>query len=541
MVGTPAFMSPEQISTGDASAASDVFSLGGVLVYAATGSGPFSEGDPASLLYRVMYGEPQLDGVPGSLRALVAACLDKDPAKRPELSKVLDALAPGDPAALVSMALRQDVAARQQEATALASMPVTAPPPLPRVKEPGRRHALKLAAVAAVGVVGAGAGTAAWAMSRPTPKKAKPAPRVTGLVSAPPPVWDAVWPPNFADRSGLSVALAGDMVVWRGRSGIVGMDAASGEQRWAFEKKTGDTFGPGYRVFGNTVVALSAEGLLKPHDQGPPAVYLIDAASGVPRQVPLPGDIDKPSDAFGIIGGTVFVSAALPGDSDRKTALAVDAASGRVLWSYPTGGKDVFGIADGVALYLCTASKVIALDPAGGRPRWSYTWYTGPTPKSTAYPLVLGDGMLYFCATGSSSLQAIRTQNGTPAWKKDLVQRPVTTVGANVITVGDNGFHAYDQATGAARWQQTTSPASIDDLFGSTAGSARLLAAEFADETRLSDDARQGGFYVAATGGGPSWAHWGPTYFNTGWSLATSDTSVFATDSRRLYCFRGGA
>jgi hypothetical protein len=83
MFGTPGYMSPEQAEGKPASPASDVFALGCVIVYAATGSPPFGEGTPASVLYRVVYSEPALDGLSPWLREVVAGCLAKDAAARP--------------------------------------------------------------------------------------------------------------------------------------------------------------------------------------------------------------------------------------------------------------------------------------------------------------------------------------------------------------------------------------------------------------------------------------------------------------------------
>ncbi len=84
VVGTPGYMSPEQAEGMPAGPASDVFSLGCVLAYAATGSAPFGGGSAASVLYRVVTGQPDLTGVAGTLREAISACLAKDPARRPD-------------------------------------------------------------------------------------------------------------------------------------------------------------------------------------------------------------------------------------------------------------------------------------------------------------------------------------------------------------------------------------------------------------------------------------------------------------------------
>ncbi len=71
--------------------AADVFALGSVIAYAATGAAPFGGGEPIAVAYRVVHADPDLSRVPGPLRDLVAACLAKDPADRPPLSGLLSA------------------------------------------------------------------------------------------------------------------------------------------------------------------------------------------------------------------------------------------------------------------------------------------------------------------------------------------------------------------------------------------------------------------------------------------------------------------
>ncbi|MFG2882109.1 protein kinase [Streptomyces sp. NPDC048297] len=101
-VGSPGYMSPEQILGKGVTGAADVFSLGAVLAYAATGEPPFPGDSSAALLYKVVHEEPELDGLSGDLREVAAACLAKDPAARPAPGQVARRLAPEGAARLVS-------------------------------------------------------------------------------------------------------------------------------------------------------------------------------------------------------------------------------------------------------------------------------------------------------------------------------------------------------------------------------------------------------------------------------------------------------
>lgn len=144
VVGSPGFMSPEQAQGLQVSAASDVFSLGAVLAFAATGTDPFGIGAASALLYRVVHAEPALDGIPAGLRYVISACLSKNPAERPApavLLTMMAAVGNGQPVPAVSV-----VRAASPAAAAGARYSATEPP--------GQRAALPDRGLAATAVTG---------------------------------------------------------------------------------------------------------------------------------------------------------------------------------------------------------------------------------------------------------------------------------------------------------------------------------------------------------------------------------------------------
>ncbi|MBT2229462.1 serine/threonine-protein kinase [Nonomuraea sp. NEAU-A123] len=141
IVGTPAYMAPEQLAGAPLGPAVDVFAWASVIVFAATGSPPFGEDSLPAVINRILHNEPQLGDLPQPLRAIVLGCLAKDPAHRPTMREVLLRLLGGQAPRL------PDGAGGHASSTV-----------------PGRRRGNRTAVIASVSGVGAlaVAGAVAW-------------------------------------------------------------------------------------------------------------------------------------------------------------------------------------------------------------------------------------------------------------------------------------------------------------------------------------------------------------------------------------------
>ncbi|MFI6463570.1 bifunctional serine/threonine-protein kinase/ABC transporter substrate-binding protein [Streptomyces sp. NPDC050538] len=172
VVGTPGYLSPEQTRSrgGEVGPASDLFSLGCVLAYAATGRRPFGTGEAPAVLYRTVH-EPHdptgLAQLPPPLRSVIDGCLAKDPALRPTAAQVHSALTENGPSAApdwLPPAVLRLVAERS--AGALDPPPRTAGPAVPDplntpvAQGVSRRRVLAIGGSAAAVLAASGTGAA---------------------------------------------------------------------------------------------------------------------------------------------------------------------------------------------------------------------------------------------------------------------------------------------------------------------------------------------------------------------------------------------
>ncbi|MEW2288319.1 protein kinase [Streptomyces sp. NPDC047841] len=162
MTGTPGWISPEYYRTGAAGPEGDMFAWGALVAYAATGRLPFGTGAPDVVAFRVMSGDPDLDGVPEELREVVESALSKEPADR-----ISAASAAQECSRLLASQATQVLAGDDGPAPTRAGELVTAVWEIPTVDDPAwhapsppsRRRTVTTVLVAAA-VIGALAGGA---------------------------------------------------------------------------------------------------------------------------------------------------------------------------------------------------------------------------------------------------------------------------------------------------------------------------------------------------------------------------------------------
>jgi eukaryotic-like serine/threonine-protein kinase len=416
--GTPAFMSPEQAGGGELSTASDVFSLGGVLVFAATGTGPFGTAPPVALLRRVLTAPPDLGALDEPLREVAALCLRRDPAARPTPAQVVERLEPVArerpgwlPASVTTVV------------TDSATREVTSPVPEARRRLSRRR--LLLGGTALIGV-----GVAAGLFTR----WRAPAPAVR-------------W--SYAASGGVGWLAVDAGTVFVGTDNdVAALDLATGQSRWSHQNLAVW----GLEAAGSVV--LAGRSVLDARTGGALGELVDLAISGAYAVRP------------DVIVGYVEES---PDRGDASFHLgAFDPVSRASRWRSPSlgpttcSGQDVL-LSDDVALLLSCDATDLAFDLATGAQLW--TWpvgdeYRGVAASGTNFyraqfdpgrgPLTDGGYRL----TGITTIDAVDARSQARLWSAELEgeARSIRTFAGQLYAVDSSQVHAYDGADGTAQW-----------------------------------------------------------------------------------------
>jgi serine/threonine protein kinase/outer membrane protein assembly factor BamB len=493
-VGTPAYMSPEQArDSRSVTGASDVFSLGSLVVFCATGHPPYRGSNPVETVFQLLRDQPDLSGLPVELVDLVRACMRPTPEHRPTPAQIQAELAPhlfsredasgeaGDwlpPAALdlieAKRSSRRPVSqppARPQPPVLLPAQPVgppLSPPPVPQ----SQALSPSPAPIGALGPVGpvseaevatervrphrrpvpgdvggdgeirlAGAHVPIGPGPRAEPAAPSAAPAGTDWVrrssapSAAPPQPATRWRPwRFRMSNDVwGTPVVADGTLFASSFEVHALDIGSGERRW----KTRDVA---------WALAVDAG---RVHAADGPHLYTVDAADGTERwRHSLDGWVYSLDAADGVLccgvrGGGVQLRAA---------------ATGAELWRADDAQQEYENPQSGPALiagsaYYQGGGRLHCVDPLGGGVRWAVP-LGGEVPSR---PVERG-GVLY--VTSGQRVHALDAATGAERWRFDapVVLCPPPAVDGRAVYVADylGTLYALDAATGHGLWRAAT-------------------------------------------------------------------------------------
>ncbi|HWM36934.1 MAG TPA: PQQ-binding-like beta-propeller repeat protein, partial [Streptomyces sp.] len=490
--GTPAFMSPEQAAGGEHAPAGDVFALAGVLVFAATGQGPFGWGQPADLLYRVRYTEPDLSGVPAELAAVLARALDKDPAARPTTGQLAARLHDGNGefADHLTVPLLTEIGRRATEVwqftPARLPAPAEAPPePVTNAPQsgPSRRGMLMMSGGSALAAAAGVGAWAWWGMGGAAYKKPTPGPSVSAREAE---KRDSEWQVQVGGNpddltAPVAPLIAGDLVTVVGGQGLNGVDAEGGALKWRSEEleRTWQVGSDGRRLY-RIVEPADAEGNAGKPGGFPLLLSTVDLGSGKANK-----PFAEIEDVNGVIymnqllcaaDGVLYVAAGQGKesteflDSQSWKLLAVDAESGKKRWSKPlksrAQGKDrlLFLSAAAVGDRLVTLREedngkvsIVTRDAGTGAAVWVEPLDV-PKRDLDRDPLTADGDHLY---VGGSRLRALRLSNGGEAWSaaprgsgSGRFGLPSVKDGVVYAVEKGRGLVALDAGNGKRKWTE---------------------------------------------------------------------------------------
>jgi outer membrane protein assembly factor BamB len=413
VIGTPSFMSPEQIGGGPVGPPSDVFSFGAVLAFAATGKPPFGEGATLlTTLYRVLDVDTDLSLIPERwLRDVVAACLRRDAEDRPSAAEILRLL--GEQAAastwlpepLASEIDRRAARARRwgdAETVKLELLVAEPRPPEPRPalgvnpgmsRQVGRRSVL--VGGAALAAAAGGFAVQRWAGGRPLPAS------VAG---------------GGGSRPASLASGGGSQAPGGSRSG----PPSRGVVRWRV--KVSDYYPDAVFTIGRIVLARTSEERL----------YALDAETGRTLWQ------HRASLGGAVVGNSVFQVQ----KAESRLALLVP-RTGAQLWSSPTDTP--IRIATSGSLVCYGGDRIRALSLADGRSRWT-------TGVDASAGLAVTGGTLL--AAGKTRLAGLALGTGQVRWRRAMDSAGYLSAGGGLAFVVDRNWtlHAVRADNGIATW-----------------------------------------------------------------------------------------
>ncbi|MEV6114078.1 protein kinase [Streptomyces sp. NPDC052109] len=484
-VGTPAFMSPEQATGQEHDAAGDVFALAGVLVYAATGRGPFGNGQAADLLYRVRYAEADLSGVPAALAPALAQCLVKDPAERPTTAEFAARLhdGTGDFADHLPHALIADIGRRASDVWRLVPQRLPAPAPGPEIaagapaagRRPSRRGFLALGGALAVA---AAAGGGAWWWQKRTPARgggttAKVSARRTRNIE---PLWTYTFGTVLQADLGAVVprAVGGTIVVPTG-GGTQGVSPASGARKWDsyFEESSWQTLVADGRLYRLSIGEETDDGigsavtLQTVNPENGKTIKTLARFAGTNDELPTHQLLCVTNGvAYVVAGEGKYDGGGTFSAGETSTLRAADIETGKLLWSKPLPVRFElsttlhFLAAKAVGSRLVTLQQVtdetvhvVVRAAATGVVLWERP-YGIDDPDILRGGIAADSDHLYL---GGSRLCALRLSDGAVAWKTSTEQAygPPELRADTLYTVGDGaGLTAVDARSGKTLWTE---------------------------------------------------------------------------------------
>ncbi|PHQ48964.1 hypothetical protein BLA24_22930 [Streptomyces cinnamoneus] len=537
---TPGYGAPEQALGRRVGPPGDVFSLGAVLAYAASGRRAYAGTNVAAVQYRVVHGEPDLDALSAPVRALVEPCLAKDPADRPLPAQIIAAMAPPKGAERVWRrgALAADIARRETEARRLATLPATTAP-LGASSPPSRRgFVTALARGGGVALVAGGVGAAWWTWrsrkgkgpGRPLEAEGTPRPQPWDAErlpssryqdgTAPRPLWGPVDGP-----SGLPIAPLplGDVVVTHSARGPVALSVTDGQVKWQGKS---DSFTALTPVGDELLVSATLVGKL----------VAFETSTGAERwslDLTARGTVAADAD-------TVYFAAGEAGQAahgDITKLCALDVSSRTVRWSVPLPvpmtlvSPAIGAVGDGRLVVCGTDGKVVCLDARTGKEAWRLS--QRPDSTDAMAPLVV-DGVVYL---GGKTLTARRLKDGGEVWSV-RAKSPLTEHfgGWGPPTVDGDALYAMDGARLSRRNRHDGTP-DWEYVPKDAAGVAPLTAPVVQGKSVWVVPSLSGGEGVTAhhkDSGKPTWTYGRGAGASALWRLAGAGNRVFVVCEKTL-------